>query len=426
MFLDNDRPIVSRYDDSVVRVIGDQMMLVRRARGFAPAPLPFPHHPKREGASARAATLLAVGPEQKSTFALVRDGEAFVSQHLGDLESASALEAWHTTLAHYQRLFDLQPTRIACDRHPEYLSTKWARAQSEPRIEVQHHHAHIASVLAEHATQRAIGIAFDGAGFGEDGSLWGGEVLIASRADYERFAYLRPVPLPGGAAAVRHPEHMAWSYLFSLGLSEHSIARLFAKRLGSERRGVLEKMIASGLNSPLTSSMGRLFDAVSALLGLCDTPSYEGQPAVELEAALYGLASSEITASAAPYRFALDLPRIDPSPVLSALLDDRAADISVARISLRFHQSVVALILEVCEAARKASGLTTVALSGGVFMNRFLVTRVLPALRTAGFLPLMNSLLPANDGCIAYGQAAVADALLAQRGAEGIELSHDF
>ncbi|MDR2197777.1 MAG: carbamoyltransferase HypF [Coriobacteriales bacterium] len=418
-FLDNNRPIVSRYDDSVVRMVDRQLYLVRRARGYAPAPVPFPPYLERGD------TVLAVGPEQKSTLALVRESQAFVSQHLGDLESVSSLNAWRQALTHYQSLFDLHPNLIACDQHPEYLSTKWARSQDEPRIEAQHHHAHIASVLAENGLEQAIGIAFDGTGFGDDGTIWGGEVLLATCVDYERIAYLRPVPLPGAAAAIEHPERMAWSYLFSLGLSEHEGAAALGRRIGPDRQALLEGIIAGKLNSPLTSSMGRLFDAVSALLNICTRPSYEGQPAVELEAALYGACeeTDETSENAADrYRFTLDMPHIDPTSLLCAILEDLAAGEQVAAISLRFHQALVRMIVEVCTAARQASGIAAVALSGGVFMNRYLLTHTVPALRAAGFSPALNRDLPANDGCIAYGQAVIAAAQLAQLRTEGIEL----
>jgi hydrogenase maturation protein HypF len=458
-FLDNDRKIISRYDDSVVRVIDEQVYLVRRARGYAPAPLPFvvdggtadasggaghsdeggegSEGHSDEGGTRRSENaksireisppvILAVGPEQKSTITLTRGDEAFVSQHLGDLASASALRTWRSTVALYERLFNLRPEVIACDLHPEYLATKWARSQEQPRVEIQHHHAHIASVLAEAQVARAIGIAFDGTGLGDDGSIWGGEVLIATLEDYERFAHLRPVPLPGGAAAIEHPERMAFSLLRSLDMERHPGASWLLERLGADRRVLLEGVISAGLNSPLTSSMGRLFDAVSALCGICANPSYEGQAAVELEALLYGATQpkeEEAHIPRSPYRFALDLPIIDPTPVLAPLLDDLAAGLALATISLRFHRAVVRLILEIAEAARNATGLNDVALAGGVFMNRYLLTWAPPALRKAGFTVLTNRELPTNDGAISYGQAAVAAAQLARLAADGIELT---
>ncbi|MDR0347256.1 MAG: carbamoyltransferase HypF, partial [Coriobacteriales bacterium] len=351
-FLDNDRAILSRYDDSVVRVVNGHAQMIRRARGYAPRPLrfawpsatvapsPTPSIPAPPTAPApppspHRPNILAVGPEQKNTFCLVRGEEAFCSQHLGDLESASSFEAWLSTLALYRRLFGLDYQVLACDTHPEYLSTKWARAQGEARLEAQHHHAHIASVLAEHRSkgalelapqtaqltpspagdmglvERVIGIAFDGSGFGTDGSIWGGEALIASLEDFERFAHLRPVPLPGGRGAIDNPARMAWAYLRFLGLTEHRGAAPLAATLGTDRVLLLNQMMAARINTPTTSSIGRLFDAVSALAGIRATSSYEGQAAIELEAALYNAATGapivdpDPQAAAERYRFAL-------------------------------------------------------------------------------------------------------------------------
>ncbi len=314
-FLDNDRDIYSRYDDSVVRVIGDKCYMVRRARGYAPVPVPVPV-PVPIAESMPTPTILnddqsenwvppkilATGPEQKSTFCLVKGDQAFVSQHLGDLENAISFNSWQATLALYKTLFDIQPQVIVHDIHPEYLTSKWARAQDEPRIEVQHHHAHIASILAEHKAKRAadkngnmalveqvIGIAFDGTGYGDDKTIWGGEVLIAGLASYKRFAQLCQVVLPGGAAAIEYPNRMAWSYLKALGLSEHRGATLLKNSLEHDRLTLLDRVIEKRLNSPMTSSMGRLFDAVSAMLGICNKSSYEGQAAIELEAAIYNI-----------------------------------------------------------------------------------------------------------------------------------------
>jgi hydrogenase maturation protein HypF len=462
-FLDNNRAIRSRYDDSVLRVIDGRAFFVRRARGYAPVPLKVhralgqgatggqeaqkaegARHAKLQDAKAREGGILAVGPEQKSSFCLMRNHRAFVSQHLGDLEGSSAFAAWHSTLNLYQRLFDLPYDLIACDPHPEYLSTKWARAQPERRIEVQHHHAHIASVLAEELAAQTrtqvgavIGVAFDGSGYGSDGSIWGGEVLIATLENFERFACLRPCPLPGGKAAITRPERMAYSYLLSLELSEHPGARGLLTDIGPEGLGLLERIVSQRVNSPLTSSMGRLFDAASALAGVCGISSYEGQAAVEFEAALYdpttGMPSREPEGSdvgpAPRYRFELRQGEnmgaglgliIEPRPVLASLLDDCAAELPTSIISLRFHEAVASLIVEVCQQARARYGLEDVALGGGVFMNRYLLTRAIALLRAEGFTVLLNRELPANDGCISYGQAIVAAARLARERGEDI------
>jgi hydrogenase maturation protein HypF len=467
-FLDNDREILSRYDDSVVRVIEGRTQFIRRARGFAPQPLPFfQEAPASQGKEATGPSILAVGPEQKNTFCLVRANEAFCSQHLGDLENASSFDAWLTTLGLYERLFSLDGQILACDMHPEYLSTKWARARAQGTIiEVQHHHAHIASVLAEHRAtgepmeangggpvDRVIGIAFDGTGYGDDGALWGGETLIVTPADYERFAHLRYVPLPGGRAAIDHPDRMAWSYLRTFGLTEHQGVRGLVAGIGDDRLLLLDQIIANRINTPDTSSMGRLFDAVSALVGICAESSYEGQAAVELEAALYDPTTGRPVSdpgghdAARRYRFKLaEAPAqkadmdaslgeqaqdgewragadgasrqtrpayvVDPTPTLLALLDDRLASVPPSQLALRFHEAVAQLVVDLCERARLCHGLSTVALGGGVFMNRYLITRVVPLLENEGFTVLLNRELPVNDGCISYGQAAVAAARL--------------
>ncbi|MDR3037637.1 MAG: carbamoyltransferase HypF [Coriobacteriales bacterium] len=425
-FLDNNRAILSRYDDSVVRVVNETTTLLRRARGYAPTPLPFLRLTKAPQ------QLLAAGPEQKSTFCLTRGSEAFVSQHLGDLESATTFNAYRDTLALYQRLFKLEPQAIALDMHPGYLSSKWARARDLPRVEVQHHHAHIAAVLAEHkATRnsadalidRVIGIAFDGTGYAPDQSIWGGEVLIASLTRAERFAHLACTPLPGGRAAIDNPARMAYSFLKTANLLSHPGTRLLKHRLGADRCLLLDQILTARINSPLTSSMGRLFDAVSALLGICNTSTYEGQAAIDLEAALYDAAPAKPTPNPR-YRFAHsvqdDALAFDPAPVLTALLDDIHAGVTPAVCSLRFHQAIVQLVLDLCDAARQTTGLATVALSGGVFMNRYLLTQLPPLLADEGFTVLLHKNLPSNDGCIAYGQAAVAAAQLAELAQEGI------
>ena len=451
-FLDNDREILSRYDDSIVRVIGERTYLIRRARGYAPTPVCFPATMRstaekedrgtvplscRKDRSAEPSpcpAILATGSEQKNTFCLIRGEEAFVSQHLGDLENASSFGAWLSTLTLYKRLFGLKTQVIACDKHPEYLSTKWAHAQDEARIEIQHHHAHIAAVLAEQRAlvdgsgageiEQVIGIAFDGTGYGDDGTIWGGEILIASLEKYDRFAHLRTVPLPGGPAAILHPNRMAWSYLRSLGLAEHRGAAALAENIGEDRLSLLNQIIDKRINSPLCSSMGRLFDAISALAGICTESTYEGQAAVELEAALWDsvtdkpLDDPNPEQSAQRYRFS----GFDPSPVFSAVLEDLTSSVSAALIALRFHDAVVRLIVEQCNAAREVTGLSTVALSGGVFMNRYLITEVIPQLESEGFTVLLNRALPANDGCISYGQAAICAVQLAQRAEQGILL----
>ena len=435
-FLGNDRPVRARYDDSVVRVLRTggvdesgapetAVQFLRRARGYAPVPLAFPlptEEPQAVGGFAAARTcLFAAGSEQKNTFTFVRGTEAFVSQHIGDMENAETYDAWFAAKRTFERLFELVPTRLACDAHPEYLPSKWAREQGMPLEEVQHHHAHIASVIGEHGIEGAVcGIAFDGTGYGADGTIWGGEVLLANRSDFERFANFAYVPMPGGAAAVRHPQRMAYGVLWAFDLLDHPGARTCTDALG-EQASVCAQLVERGLNAPLTSSVGRLFDAAAALLGLAGEASYEGEPAIVLDAARAG--EDERAEDARP-RYAVQVTKnaasptstahdtsvvlFDAAPTFRALLDDKEAGVEVGVIALRFHEAFVGAILTAAELVRTLYDIDTVALSGGVFMNRFLAEESLARLGAAGFTVAVNGNLPPNDGCISFGQAVVA------------------
>ena len=303
--LGNDRAILSRYDDSVVRVVDGAVMPVRRARGYAPQPLPLP---ALDGAPS---CVLVCGPQQKATIALTREGTngettCFVSQHIGDVENGATFDAWSAARIRLEDLFDLTPAALACDLHPSYLSSQWARGQAQeqglPLVEVQHHHAHIASVMAEAIAGRqlapdahVLGIAFDGTGAGADGTIWGGEFLVAGLADFERAAHLRTWALPGGAASVRDARRNAFALLSELDLLEHPGAARLLDGLDEETRSVTATMIERGINSPRTSSMGRLFDAAAAILGICGKATYEGEPAIELEAAAWRALDGEIS-----------------------------------------------------------------------------------------------------------------------------------
>ncbi len=410
-FLLHDRPIRSRYDDSVFRVVDGAVEPVRRARGYAPFPLRLPFESDVD--------ILAVGPEQKNTFTLLKGAYAFASQHIGDMENAETLASFEQTIGLYERLFRITPKIVAHDLHPEYLSTKFAMGLDLPKVGVQHHHAHIASVTAEHGiAEKVTGVAFDGTGYGTDGHIWGGEVLIADWAGFERFAHLAYVPMPGGAAAIRRPARMAIGALAGLGLLDHPGAGPLRSRLAEGEEALLLRMIERGVNSPLTSSMGRLFDAVAAIVGVRDDARYEGEAAIELEAAadlaaeggyefaLRAVASAAGSAADATARHAAHV--IDPTGLLVSVLDDLAAGVPVGVISTRFHRAVVRCIVVCALATATETGIHRVALGGGVFMNRLVLGGAVRELRRSGLTPLTHLKLPANDGAVSHGQAVVA------------------
>lgn len=424
-FLGHDRAIVARYDDSVIRVLdfgeaGKSVQFIRRARGYAPSPIDLPEA-LYENCVGQLPSVFAAGPEQKNTFCLTRGKEAFVSQHIGDMENAETFDAWLEAKARYETLFDIHPQLIACDKHPEYLSSKWAHEQKLPLTEVQHHQAHVVSVMAENRiTGPVAGFAFDGTGFGEDGSLWGGEVLLCNLAAFERFANFAYMPMPGGMAAIKHPLRMAYGALWAFDLLEHPAAQAAFKQMG-ETSQLCEKMIDRSLNTPLTSSVGRLFDAASALLGICTEPRYEGEGAILLEAAIQE-ASGEAVAAKETYSIEIikntattestaqdtSVLLFDAAPLFKALLDDVQADVQVGTIARKFHDAFVRVILEVAQLIRAMYDIQTIALSGGVFMNRYLTEHAVTALLGEGFTVALNRELPPGDGCISFGQAVVA------------------
>lgn len=430
--LGNDRAILSRYDDSVVRVVNGAVMPVRRARGYAPQPLPLP------ALNGAPSCVLACGPQQKATIALTREGTngeatCFVSQHIGDVENGGTFDAWNAARTRLENLFDLAPAALACDVHPSYLSGQWAREQARkcnlPLVEVQHHHAHIASVMAEAIAAgrlttdaRVLGIAFDGTGAGTDETIWGGEFLVASLGGFERAAHLRTWALPGGAASVRDARRNAFALLSELGLLEHPGAARLLDSLDEQTRSVTATMIERGINSPRTSSMGRLFDAAAAILDICDKATYEGEPAIELEAAAWRALDNEIAhfpddnagyfASGPSW---LDGPYVlDQKALFEALLGGIEAGAPADRLALDFHVAVARSSARIASDICVHEGIDTVALSGGVFMNRLLLQLLTRELKSAGFTVLVPHTVPVNDGCIAYGQTAVARTRLAQ------------
>ena len=430
--LGNDRAILSRYDDSVVRVVDGAVMPVRRARGYAPQPLPLP---ALDGAPS---CVLACGPQQKATIALTREGTngeatCFVSQHIGDVENGGTFDAWNAARTRLEDLFDLAPAALACDVHPSYLSSQWAREQARkcnlPLVEVQHHHAHIASVMAEAIAAgqlttdaRVLGIAFDGTGAGTDGTIWGGEFLVASLGGFERAAHLRTWTLPGGAASVRDARRNAFALLSELGLLEHPGAARLLDSLDEQTRSVTATMIERGINSPRTSSMGRLFDASAAILGICGQATYEGEPAVELEAAAWRALSSEsacptgnmasfsVTESSRPD----DCHVLNSRPLFEALLEGIRTGVPAGKLAFDFHVTIARASARIAREICAREGIDTVVLSGGVFMNRLLLRLLTHELKDASLAVLVPHAVPVNDGCIAYGQAAIAHARLAQ------------
>ena len=399
VFLTHDRPIHVRTDDSVVRPFRGREAVLRRSRGYVPEPLAV--------AGRFGRPVLACGAELKNTFCLGRGHRAFLSHHVGDLENYETLRSFTEGIGHFRRLFDVTPQIVAHDLHPDYLSTRYALDQDDCVLAgVQHHHAHIASCLADNGEAGpVIGVAFDGTGYGTDATIWGGEFLLADLADAERAGHLAGVPMPGGAAAIRQPWRMAAAYLdaaFPDGLPEglDVVAR------NQELWPTVRTLGRRGMNSPLTSSAGRLFDAVAALLGLRDTINYEGQAAVELE-------QLARTSRHDPYRAAISDGRpftVAGADLVRAAAGDLLAGVPREIISARFHQGVAAMIGQACGRLRERSGLGTVALSGGVFQNLLLLGTVVDLLEGLGFRVLTHSRVPPNDGGISLGQAVVAAA----------------
>jgi hydrogenase maturation protein HypF len=400
----HDRRIHMRTDDSVSRVSGGRELVLRRSRGHAPAPVRTSFEFARE--------ILACGAELKSTFCLARGRDAFLSHHIGDLENLETLRSYEQGVEHFKRLFQLRPEVIAYDLHPEYLSTKYALALDDHlvKIGVQHHHAHVASCMADNRIEgEVIGVAMDGLGFGGDGRMWGGEFFVADFRDAERVAHLDYVPMPGGARAVREPWRMAAVYLQrALGDDFLKLDIPFVRSLDARAWATLRRMAATSTNSPETSSMGRLFDAVSALLGLRGAVNYEGQAAIELEA----IADASCVES---YEFEFDGRGsiIKADAVITRAVGDLLEGRAAGEVSAKFQTAVAHLIANVARRLRDERRLNRVCLSGGVFQNVFLLERACRQLRQDGFEVFTHGRVPPNDGGISFGQAAIANARLA-------------
>ena len=416
-FLFHDRDIYIRCDDSVAVVRGGRTRSIRRARGYAPMPV-FLHD--------SLPAVLGVGAELKNTVCLTRGDNAFLSQHIGDLENLETLRSFEQSIHHLERILETSPELIVHDMHPDYLSTRWAQKQREiPVMAVQHHHAHIAAVMAEHGIERpVIGLALDGTGFGADGTIWGGEILRVDKSGFERLGHLRNVPLPGGAKAIKEPWRMALSYLWSIDPEnvESSFADLSAAWPAREVK-IISRMLSRGLNSPLTSSCGRLFDAASALCGVCSHASYEGQAAIEFEQTVepdegYYEGKIQIAPQAAERPLAGEIPiLIDQFPIIEALVEDVRRGVPTGKISARFHNGVVDILGRAVLAACARTGVSRVALSGGVFQNGHLSDRLEKDLSASGIAVFSHGEVPPNDACISLGQAWIGgQRLLGERG----------
>ena len=402
-FLLHDRPIHVRCDDSVTRIAAGGELPVRRSRGYAPFPvrLPFESRP-----------ILALGAELKSAVCLTRGPYAFMSPHIGDLENYETYASYGQMVGRMAALFRIRPEAVAHDLHPDYLSTRYALSldPSLPRIPVQHHHAHVAACMAEHGLSGpVIGVAFDGTGYGTDGSIWGGEFLVAEYAGFGRAAHWRYVPMPGGDRAVREPFRMALAHLLCAFGGWDDGWPPVRDATPAERR-MIRWQIEREVNAPLTSSVGRLFDAVASILGVRHRARYEAQAAIELEALADPAADG-----AYPVAIAGEDPAvIDPGPLIRGVVADFRAGTPVPLIAGRFHAAVAAVVVQVCERIRASTRLGRVVLSGGVFQNVTLLRRVLPGLAAAGFEVFTHHVVPPNDGGIALGQAVVAEARLRQ------------
>jgi len=404
-FLMNDRDIHMRIDDSVLSEFRGEAYPVRRARGFAPQPIGLP---------STAPMLLAVGAELKNAFCLSKDHYAFLSHHIGDLENVETLRSFEEAIAHYEKIFRVKPAGFACDLHPDYLASRYAaeRACREdlPLFEVQHHHAHLAACLADSGCtdqQPVMGAIFDGTGLGTDGAIWGGEFLIGNYSGFERKYHLAYVPQPGGDSATRTPAKMALAHLWSAGIPwDEKLAPVAF--FSAQERGILQKQLERSINAPPTSSMGRLFDAASALINFCQVVNYEAQAAIEME-------SRCVDDEGGTYPFSIHDDIVDPAPLWDALLRDQQAGLSKERMASRFHNSVADLVLTVSERLRGETGIQTVVLSGGVWQNKFLLTASVSRLENAGFKVLWHRQVPTNDGGIALGQAMIAMQMFNQK-----------
>jgi hydrogenase maturation protein HypF len=397
-FLMHDRPIHMRIDDSVYGDVQEKPYPIRRARGFAPNPIRVNHSLPQ---------ILAVGPQMKNTFCLTRDKYAFLSHYIGEMENYETYQDYRKAIQHYENLFRITPEVIAYDLHPDYLSTRYALERESldnlPSHGVQHHHAHLAAAMIENDVDpdcAVAGLIFDGTGYGTDGTIWGGEVLLGNCNSFERILHLKPVPLPGGEASIRKPARMALSTLWAYDLPwKENLAPV--RVLSSDERNSLIRQLENRINCPMTSSMGRLFDAVSALLGVRETITYEAQAAIELEA----IANRDETSY---YPWGINNDQINVNATLHAILDDLSKNIPVSTISARFHNTLAQLSLQIALKIKEIHGINQVVLSGGVWQNLTLLRKTLTLFAENQIQSIIHHQMPPNDGCVAFGQAMIA------------------
>jgi hydrogenase maturation protein HypF len=401
-FLRHNRGIYARYDDSVMIVEKEETQFVRRARGYAPYPIHLPYQSRQ---------ILACGAEEKNTFCLTRDNHAFVSQHIGDIENLETMEHFTNSIELYQRLFRIKSEIIAHDMHPEYLPSKYARELAEKEkiklVPVQHHQAHIVSCMVDNNIEgKVIGVALDGTGYGADGHIWGGEFLIADYEQFKRMAHLEYLPLPGGALAIKKPYRTAIGYLKALGLEDRELPPF--KQIEETELEIIKRQIEKNINTPLTSSTGRLFDAVAALIGVRGIIQYEAQAAIDLE-----MCASEVANEDKSYPFSVielnGISIIKVQDLLAAVINDWQAKTPKAMIAARFHNTIARMILELCQAVSTQTGIKQVVLSGGVFQNRLLTRKARALVESAGLRVYTHHQVPCNDGGISLGQAVIAN-----------------
>jgi len=405
-FLINNREIIHRSDDSVIKYISDSPAFIRRSRGYVPAPVILKNNVPQ---------ILACGGDLKNVICLTKNNKAFLSQHIGNIENPETFRFCMETIKHMQSLFNIKPEIITHDLHPDYLSSKFAKKYASEntdivRVPVQHHHAHIAACMAENMIDGpVIGVALDGTGYGTDGSIWGGEVLVVEAGRFQRLAHLAYIPMPGAAAAVREPWRMGIAYLYhTFGDDFFDFGIPFLQKIDTKKVKTLIQMISAKINSPLTSSMGRLFDAVAAIAGIRNNITYNGQAAMELES-VSSIRNKKL------YEYFLDnneIVSIDVRPMIREIVLDLEKGIETGIIGRKFHNTLIRMLADICSTIKKKTGLNRVALSGGVFLNKILSTELTDALKDNGFKVFTHRLTPANDGGLALGQAVVAASII--------------